>query len=38
MVDLPLRDQVVRKTRRAVPHLVDIDAGVEQQASAGDPI
>src|SRR5258708_16692140 len=38
MVDLSLRDQVVQHLRRTILHLINVDAGVDQETLSANPV
>ena len=36
MIDLSLPDQILQRLRRSILHLIDVNAGVEQESLATD--
>jgi hypothetical protein len=38
VIDLPLRNQIVKYLRRTILHLIDVDAGVEQEPLPADQV
>src|SRR5580704_15126101 len=38
MIDLPRCDQIIQHLRRSILHLIDVDAGVEQETLAADQV
>jgi hypothetical protein len=38
MIDLPLCDQIIQHLRRSILHLIDVDAGVEQETLSTDQV